>query len=85
MSQKLTVNARAAGPRLGKDVQRAIKGAKSGDWSVDADGTVTAGGLALVEGEYAAGDRGGAGGRGRAEPGHRRCCPAAASSSWTPR
>jgi isoleucyl-tRNA synthetase len=53
VSQKLTVNARAAGPRLGKDVQRAIKGAKSGDWSVDADGTVTAGGLALVEGEYA--------------------------------
>ncbi len=53
VSQRLTVNARAAGPRLGKDVQRAIKGAKSGDWSVDADGTVTAGGLALVEGEYA--------------------------------
>jgi isoleucyl-tRNA synthetase len=52
VSKKLTVNARAAGPRLGKDVQRAIKGAKSGDWSVDADGTVTAGGLALVEGEY---------------------------------
>ena len=52
VSQKLTVNARAAGPRLGKDVQRAIKGSKSGDWSVDADGLVTAGGLALVEGEY---------------------------------
>ena len=52
VSQKLTVNARAAGPRLGKDVQRAIKGSKSGDWSVDADGVVTAGGLALVEGEY---------------------------------
>ena len=52
VSQKLTVNARAAGPRLGKDVQRAIKGSKSGDWSVDADGVVTAGGLALVAGEY---------------------------------
>jgi isoleucyl-tRNA synthetase len=34
-------------------VQQAIKGAKSGDWSVAADGTVTAGGLVLVEGEYA--------------------------------
>ena len=52
VSQKLTVNARAAGPRLGKDVQQAIKGSKSGDWSVAADGSVTAGGLALVEGEY---------------------------------
>ncbi len=72
VSQKLTVNARAAGPRLGKDVQRAIKGSKSGDWSVDADGVVTAGGLALVEGEYTAGDRGGAGGRRRPEPRDRR-------------
>ncbi len=53
VSQRLTVNARAAGPRLGKDVQLAIKGSKSGDWSVAEDGTVTSGGLALVEGEYA--------------------------------
>lgn len=52
VSQKLTVNARAAGPRLGKDVQTAIKGSKSGDWSVAEDGTVTAGGLALEEGEF---------------------------------
>jgi isoleucyl-tRNA synthetase len=52
VSQKLTVNARAAGPRLGKDVQLAIKGSKSGDWSIAEDGTVVAGGLALVEGEY---------------------------------
>lgn len=52
VEQKLTVNARAAGPRLGKDVQLAIKGSKTGDWSVDADGVVTSGGLALVEGEY---------------------------------
>ncbi|MBW4094878.1 MAG: isoleucine--tRNA ligase [Acidobacteria bacterium] len=51
--QKLVVNARAAGPRLGKDVQLAIKGSKSGDWSVDDDGVVTSGGLALQEGEYA--------------------------------
>ncbi len=52
ISQRLTVNARAAGPRLGRDVQTAIKGSKSGDWSVADDGTVTSGGLALVEGEY---------------------------------
>src|SRR5699024_10319705 len=38
--------------RLGKDVQTAIKGSKSGDWSVAEDGTVTAGGLTLVEGEF---------------------------------
>lgn len=52
VEQRLTVNARAAGPRLGRDVQQAIKGSKSGDWSVAADGTVIAGGLALLEGEY---------------------------------
>ncbi|SDR88298.1 Isoleucyl-tRNA synthetase [Friedmanniella luteola] len=50
--QTLQVNARAAGPRLGKQVQVAIRGSKSGDWSVADDGTVTAGGIALVEGEY---------------------------------
>jgi isoleucyl-tRNA synthetase len=53
VSQRLTVNARAAGPRLGKEVQTAIKGSKSGDWSVAEDGTVTSGGLALQDGEYA--------------------------------
>ncbi len=47
----LNVNARAAGPRIGKDVQVAIKGAKSGDWSV-ANGVVTAGGIELHEGEF---------------------------------
>ncbi|PMC75082.1 isoleucine--tRNA ligase [Brachybacterium sp. UMB0905] len=52
VEQKLQVNARAAGPRLGKQVQQVIKGAKSGDWSVAEDGTVTAGGLELVDGEY---------------------------------
>ena len=53
VSRRLTVNARAAGPRLGKDVQTAIRGSKSGDWSVSEDGSVVAGGIALVEGEYA--------------------------------
>jgi isoleucyl-tRNA synthetase len=52
VSQRLNVNARAAGPRLGKDVQHAIKGSKSGDWSVAEDGTVTAGGFVLEDGEF---------------------------------
>jgi isoleucyl-tRNA synthetase len=52
VKERLTINARAAGPRLGKDVQTAIKGSKSGDWSVGKDGTVTSGGLVLAEGEY---------------------------------
>ncbi|KQS05616.1 MAG: isoleucine--tRNA ligase [Microbacterium ginsengisoli] len=51
ISHRLTVNARAAGPRLGKQVQQVIQAAKAGDWSV-VDGVVTAGGLALVDGEY---------------------------------
>lgn len=56
VSQRLTVNARAAGPRLGKDVQTAIKASKAGDWEsvVSPEGavSVTAGGLELLEGEY---------------------------------
>lgn len=52
VEQRLVVNARAAGPRLGKQVQQVIKGSKSGDWSVAEDGTVTSGGIELVEGEY---------------------------------
>jgi isoleucyl-tRNA synthetase len=52
VSRRLTVIARAAGPRLGKDVQTAIQGSKSGDWSVSESGEVTAGGLALQEGEF---------------------------------
>ncbi len=52
VEQRLVVHARAAGPRLGKDVQLAIKGSKSGDWSVAEDGTVTAGGLVLADGEF---------------------------------
>jgi isoleucyl-tRNA synthetase len=56
VSQRLTVNARVAGPRLGKDVQTAIKASKSGEWEavVSPEGavSVTAGGLELAEGEY---------------------------------
>ena len=47
----LTVNARAAGPRLGKDVQTVIRASKSGDWN-EADGVVTAGGIVLEASEY---------------------------------
>jgi isoleucyl-tRNA synthetase len=51
VERKLAVNARAAGPRLGKRVQQVIGAAKKGDWSV-VDDVVTVGGVALVEGEY---------------------------------
>ncbi|MEO7746403.1 MAG: DUF5915 domain-containing protein, partial [Actinomycetota bacterium] len=50
--ERLTVNARAAGPRLGKAVQAVIRASKDGDWQVADDGTVTAGGVELAEGEY---------------------------------
>jgi isoleucyl-tRNA synthetase len=52
VQQRLTVNARAAGPRLGRDVQNVIRAAKSGDWSVADDGTLVCGGFQLAEGEY---------------------------------
>ncbi|WP_416385030.1 isoleucine--tRNA ligase [Tersicoccus mangrovi] len=56
VSQQLSVNARAAGPRLGKGVQAVIKAAKSGDWSVsdgaDGEQTVVAGGVELQPGEF---------------------------------
>jgi isoleucyl-tRNA synthetase len=39
---ELTVNARVAGPRLGKDVQAAIKAVKAGEGVVNPDGTLTA-------------------------------------------
>jgi isoleucyl-tRNA synthetase len=51
ITSKLTVNARAAGPRLGKQVQQVIKAARSGDWSEN-NGVVTAGGIDLIDGEY---------------------------------
>ena len=52
IERRLRIDARAAGPRLGKDVQLAIRGSKSGDWSVADDGTVTSGGITLQDGEY---------------------------------
>ena len=49
---ELTVNARVAGPRLGKDVQAAIKAVKAGEGVVNADGTLTAGPAVLQPDEY---------------------------------
>jgi isoleucyl-tRNA synthetase len=51
VTSRLTVNARAAGPRLGKQVQQVIKAARAGDWT-ETDGVVIAGGIELVAGEY---------------------------------
>ncbi|MEY4989239.1 MAG: isoleucine-tRNA ligase, partial [Actinomycetota bacterium] len=51
VTKRLTVNSRAAGPRIGKDVQAVIAAAKSGNW-VEDGGSVVAGGIALIEGEY---------------------------------
>jgi isoleucyl-tRNA synthetase len=49
--KRVTVNSRAAGPRIGKSVQAVIQAAKAGDWS-EVDGSVIIGGIALIEGEY---------------------------------
>jgi isoleucyl-tRNA synthetase len=51
ITRRLSVNARALGPRVGKDVQRIIQASKSGDWSIH-EGTVTAGGTELLDGEF---------------------------------
>jgi isoleucyl-tRNA synthetase len=50
-SQVLSLVPRALGPRLGGQVQQVIKAVKGGDWSVS-DGTVVAGGVTLLDGEY---------------------------------
>jgi isoleucyl-tRNA synthetase len=49
---ELAVNARVAGPRIGKDVQAAIKAVKSGQGVVNPDGTLTAGPATLLPEEY---------------------------------
>jgi len=51
VERKLTVNARVAGPRLGKTVQQVIGAAKRGDWSLSGDAVVV-GGVPLLDGEY---------------------------------
>ncbi|MGX9672420.1 isoleucine--tRNA ligase [Mycobacterium sp. HM-7] len=49
---ELSVNARVAGPRIGKDVQAAIKAVKAGAGVVNPDGTLTAGPAVLLPAEY---------------------------------
>ena len=51
ITRRLTVNARALGPRIGKEVQRVIGAAKAGDWQQTGD-TVTAGGVELLSTEF---------------------------------
>ena len=51
VAKRLNVNARAAGPRLGKNVQTVIQAAKAGNWT-EVDGVVTVDGVALEPGEY---------------------------------
>lgn len=51
ITHRLAVNARAAGPRLGKNVQQVIRAAKAGEWT-EVDGVVTAGGIGLEPAEY---------------------------------
>lgn len=48
---EVVVNARVAGPRLGRDVQKVIKAVKSGNYEVT-DGVVVADGIALEPAEY---------------------------------
>ena len=49
--RKLTVNARAAGPRIGKAVQQVIKAAREGFWEQTGE-TVTVDGIELMPGEF---------------------------------
>ncbi len=49
---ELTVNARVAGPRLGKSVQDAIKAVKAGRGVLNPDGTLTADEIVLTVDEY---------------------------------
>ena len=56
ITERLAVNARAAGPRLGRGVQAVIKAAKAGAWRKDADGSVVVttdgGDEPLLDAEY---------------------------------
>ncbi|MER7079404.1 Isoleucyl-tRNA synthetase [Saccharopolyspora kobensis] len=49
---EIAVNARAAGPRLGRDVQKVIKAVKAGEWSRTPGGAVVAAGIELQDGEF---------------------------------
>jgi len=49
---EIVVNARVAGPRLGKQVQEVIKAAKAGHWTLTPEGRVHVAGVDLLSGEY---------------------------------
>ena len=51
VEKQLTVNSRALGPRLGKQVQEIIQAAKAGNWELNGD-SVSVNGVALEQGEY---------------------------------
>jgi isoleucyl-tRNA synthetase len=51
VEKQLTVNSRALGPRLGKQVQEIIQAAKAGNWETSGD-SVSVNGVALEQGEY---------------------------------
>jgi isoleucyl-tRNA synthetase len=51
VEQQLTVNSRALGPRLGKQVQEIITAAKSGNWE-QVKGKVVVNGVELIDGEF---------------------------------
>src|SRR4051812_15350343 len=49
---QLAVNARAAGPRIGREVQTVIKAVKAGDWTTTESGAIVAAGIGLCPEEY---------------------------------
>jgi isoleucyl-tRNA synthetase len=51
ITRSLTVNSRAAGPRIGKQVQTVIRAAKDGDWQPNGENVVV-GGVELLPGEF---------------------------------
>ncbi len=51
ITRKLTVNSRAAGPRIGKQVQSVIQASKAGDWAQRGENVVV-GGIELLPGEF---------------------------------
>ncbi|HEY2644017.1 MAG TPA: class I tRNA ligase family protein, partial [Galbitalea sp.] len=51
ITRRLTVNARAAGPRIGKLVQSVIQSAKAGDWRPEGDNVIV-GDVELIAGEF---------------------------------
>jgi isoleucyl-tRNA synthetase len=51
-NERLSLVPAKLGPRLGSRTQEAIVAVRSGTWHRDEDGSIVAGGIALLEGEY---------------------------------